>query len=95
MATYLILSKLCAHAVKEPAELRQLAETVARKIKEQCPNIRWKDSYALMGSFDVVDLVEADNPSDVERAAMIIRCHGHATTETMPATPWRDFLAGL
>ena len=95
MATYVILSKLCARAVDDPAELSQLAETVSQKIKSDCPKVRWKDSYALMGGYDVVDIVEADSPADVEKAAMIIRCSGHATTETMHATPWKEFLASL
>ncbi len=90
----MILSKL-SPAMRDPSELRELAETVSHKIKAQCPNVRWKDSYALMGSFDVVDVVEADSPADVEKAAMIIRCYGHATTETLHATPWKEFLASL
>ena len=95
MATYVILSKLCPHAVNDPGELRQVAETVSQKIKAECPNVRWKDSYALMGRYDVADIVEADSPADVEKAAMIIRCYGHATTETMLATPWKEFLASV
>ena len=94
MATYVILSKL-SPTMRDPSELRELAETVSQKIKAQCPNVRWKDSYAVMGRFDVVDIVDADSPADVEKAAMIIRAYGHATTETMHATPWKDFLAGL
>jgi len=39
MATYVILSKLCARAVEAPAELRQLAETVSQKIKAECPTM--------------------------------------------------------
>ena len=94
MATYVILSKL-SPTMRDPSELNQLAETVSEKIRAECPNVRWKDSYAVMGRFDVVDIVDADSPADVEKAAMIIRAYGHATTETMLATPWKDFLAGL
>ena len=92
MATYVILSKLCARAVNEPGELRKVAETVAQEIKAECPKVRWKDSYAVMGRFDVVDIVEADNPADLSKAAMIIRAYGHSVTETMPAFPWQEFL---
>ena len=95
MATYVILSKLSSEAIGSPGELRQLAETVSQKIKAECPGVRWKDCYAVMGRFDAVDIVEADSPADVAKAAMIIRCHGHATTETMHATPWEEFLASL
>jgi uncharacterized protein with GYD domain len=95
MATYVILSKLSPQAGEDPGQLRQVAETVAQKIKAECPKVRWQDSYAVMGRFDVVDVVEANDAADVEKAAMIIRAYGHATTETMHATPWKEFLAGL
>ena len=65
MATYIILSELAPEAMRDPADFRELAETVAAKIKEKCPNVRWKASYALMGRFDVIDIVEADNPHTV------------------------------
>ncbi len=95
MATYIILSTLSPDAMKEPGEFRKLAEAVSGKIKAQCPKVRWKDSYAVMGRFDVVDIVEADTPAEVEKAAMLIRCHGHAATETLHATPWQSFLASM
>ena len=95
MATYIIFSKLSAEGMSDPGELRQLAETVSKKIKEACPGVQWKESYAVMGRFDVVDIVEADSPAEVEKAAMLIRAYGHASTETMHATPWKNFLAGL
>ena len=95
MATYVILSKLNADAMKDPSDFKKLAESVTTRIKEKCPGVVWKDSYAVMGRFDVVDIVEANDPVEVERAAMIIRCYGHAVTETMHATPWKTFLNKL
>jgi uncharacterized protein with GYD domain len=95
MATYVILSKLAANAMEDPSQFRKLAENVSKRIKEQCPRVRWKDSYALMGRFDVIDIVESDNLAEVEKAAMLIRCYGHATTETMPGTPWKEFIGGM
>ncbi len=95
MATYVILSELAPEAMRDPKDFKKLAETVKSKIKEHCPKVHWKESYALMGRFDVIDVVEADNPADVERAAMIIRSYGHATTETLHATPWSTFLESM
>jgi len=43
----------------------------------------------------VVDIVEAADPKELERAAMIIRAYGHAATETLPTTPWKEFLGTL
>jgi uncharacterized protein with GYD domain len=95
MATYIILSRLSPEAFDDPKDFRKLAEKVSKEIKSQCPGIVWKDSYATLGRFDVVDVVEAADPKEVEKAAMIIRAYGHATTETMSATPWKEFLATL
>jgi uncharacterized protein with GYD domain len=95
MATYVILSRFSPEAFREPKEFKKLAATVSSKIKSECPGVRWKDSFATLGRFDVVDVVEADDPKQIEKAAMIIRAHGHSTTETLLATPWKEFLAAL
>lgn len=95
MATYVILSKIGEGAFREPEDFVNVARTVADKIKSACPSVTWKDSYATTGRFDVVDVVEAPDVASVERAAMIIRSYGHASTETMLATPWDEFLGGL
>ena len=92
MTTYVILSRFSADAFGDPKEFRQLAEKVSEKIKNECPDIIWKDSYALMGRFDVIDIVESDSPELVEKAAMIIRAYGHSITETLVGTPWKEFL---
>jgi len=68
---------------------------VSETIQRQCPGVTWKDSYATLGRFDVVDFVEAATPEEVEKAAMIIRCYGHSSTETLVATPWKDFITTL
>ncbi len=95
MATYVILSRFSPEAFREPNDFTKLAEAVASKIKSECPGVRWKDSFATLGRFDVVDVVGADDPKQIEKAAMIIRAYGHSTTETLVATPWREFLAAL
>lgn len=95
MATYVILSRFSPDAFRDPKEFKKLAEEVSAKIKSECSGIKWKDSYATLGRFDVVDIVEAKDPKQIEKAAMIIRALGHSTTETLEATPWNEFLKAL
>jgi uncharacterized protein with GYD domain len=95
MATYVILSRLSPDAFKDPKELKQLAATVAEKIKAECPAVTWKDSYLTLGRFDVVDIVESDDLKQLERAALIIRACGHTSTETLQGTAWDEFIATL
>ena len=95
MATYIILSRVSPEAFRTSKDLKQAAETVLAKLKSECPGVIWKDSYATMGRYDFIDTVVSDDPKKVEKAAMIIRAYGHSTTETLPATLWKDFLEML
>jgi len=92
MATYIILSQISPQAFSDPFEFKKIAEKVAAKIKSKCPAVVWKQSYSTMGRFDVVDIVESNDPKQIAQAAMIIRAYGHSTTETLSALPWHEFL---
>lgn len=95
MAIYIILSRFSPEAFRDPGEFKKLADAVSERIRNECPGVFWKDSFATFGRFDVVDVVEAEDPKQMEKAAMIIRAYGHSTTETLVATPWKEFLAML
>ena len=82
-------------AIKDPKDFKGLAENVSKTIKQECPGVTWKESFATLGRFDVVDIVEAADAREVEKAAMIIRAKGRSSTETLVATPWKEFLAAL
>jgi uncharacterized protein with GYD domain len=92
MTTYIILSRVSPEAFSDPYEFKKIAENVASKIRLECPDVRWKESYAVNGRFDVIDLIESDDPKQVTKATLIIRAYGHSTTETLEATPWEDFI---
>ena len=89
------ISRFSPEAFKDPKEFRELASEVSKRIRNECPGIKWKDSFATLGRFDVVDIIETDNPNEIEKAAMIIRGYGHSTTETLMGTPWDQFLESL
>lgn len=72
MTTYIILSRFSPEAFGDPKNFRDLAAAVSEKIKRLCPDVNWKGSFATLGRFDVVDIVEADDPKQMEKAAMII-----------------------
>jgi uncharacterized protein with GYD domain len=95
MQTYVILSTFSPRAFDQPADFKHLAERVSNRIKEECPGVTWKSSYATLGRFDVVDVVESESVEQVQKAAMIIHAMGRSNTETMTATPWKSFLDNL
>jgi len=93
MATYIILSRIGHEAFMK--DFKKIAAEVSGRIRKECPGVHWHGSYATLGQYDVVDIVEAESPDDIARVAAIIRGSGYTRTETMPATPWKEFLAKL
>jgi len=80
-------------AFRDTADFKQVVASVMDRIKSECPGIVFKDSYATLGRFDYVDIIEAEDKRQLERAIMIMRALGQSETETLPATPFREFLA--
>ncbi len=95
MATYIILSRISPDALSKPKDFKAMAGKVSARIKQECPDVTWRESYVVLGRFDVVDIVDSNDPRQVERAVMIIRSEGHSWTETMLGRPWKDFLQEL
>lgn len=92
MQTYIILTKFAPGAFATPIAFKKASVELTKKLKHDCPGVHWKASYATLGRYDVIDVVAADNPEDVHRAAMLINTQAHASTETMLATPWHEYL---
>ena len=95
MEVNVILSKINPGAFTNSKEFKRAAEEVAKTIKRDCPNIVWKDSYALLGDYDVIDVVEAQNKAEIMKAVEIIRAIGKAHTQTFSAIPWREHIDSL
>ena len=95
MTTYIILSRVGPEAFKDPPDFKKREVKLEQAIKKECPRIKWKASYATLGRFDVVDIVEAEDHHQVAVATLIIRGLGNTTTETMQPTPWSEFLGEL
>ncbi len=95
MDVYVILSKINPGAFTNSIEFKQAAEKVANTIKRDCPGIKWRDSYALLGDYDVIDIVETPSRTELMKAVEIIRSIGKASTQTFSAIPWLEHVENL
>ncbi len=59
-----MVSRLSPEAFRDPKDFKKLADDVSARIKKECPEIKWLHSFATLGRFDVVDIVESP---DVKR----------------------------
>ena len=71
--------------------LTKVSPEVKKKVAQHCPRVKWLASYALLGPYDYLDVVEAPDNLTPSKLAAVVRSFGHATTETWSAIPWAQF----
>jgi uncharacterized protein with GYD domain len=91
MVTYVMLTRLTPETVKSPADLKDLEQTVADRVRKDCPQVKWLANYAILGPYDYLDIFEAPDEETAAKVVMIVRSFGHASTETWTALPWERF----
>jgi uncharacterized protein with GYD domain len=91
MPTFIMLTRLNADAVRSPRDLEQLERDAMKRVREECPDVKWLSSYAVLGPCDYLDVFIADDIETAARVSALIRTFGHAQTEIWTATEWDRF----
>ena len=56
MPTFIMLTRLNPDAVRSPQGLEQLERDAMKRVREECPNVEWLNSYAVLGPCDYLHL---------------------------------------
>lgn len=91
MSTFIMLTRLTHGALSSPSSLENLERDVKTRIQEDCPEVEWLSSYAVLGPCDYLDIFQAPDIETATKVATIIRTFGHAETEIWGATEWDTF----
>ncbi len=91
MPTFVMLTRLNPNAVRSPKELEKLERDAMKRVREECPNVEWLNSYAILGPCDYLDLFTASDIDTAAKVSTLIRTFGHAQTEVWAATEWDHF----
>lgn len=92
MATFIMLTRLSHQALHSPGSLESLSHEVMERIRKDCPDVEWKQSYVVLGPADYLDIFTAPDIEAAMKVAAVIRTFGHATTEVWGATEWDRFV---
>ncbi len=95
MATYVLLTRLAPGALHQPRSFETLERHVAEQVRSHCPQVRWLASYALLGPWDYLDLLDAPDLASAAQVSALVRSHGQAHTELWPAMEWPAFQQAL
>lgn len=91
MQTFIMLTRLSPDAVRSPQALEQLEQKAMERVRKDCPDVQWLESYAILGPCDYLDIFRAKDVEAASRVSTLIRTVGHARTEIWPATEWKRF----
>lgn len=91
MKTFILLTQLSPDALHQPRSFETLERHVAERVRAHCPQVKWVANYALLGPWDYLDIIEAPDMADALRVSVLVRSHGHATTEVWSAMGWERF----
>ena len=91
MTTFILLSKISPLAIDQTAELAEMDVIFEDELAAELPQVRRIASYALLGSYDFMHIIEAPDELMATKAALLVNRFGSAATQTLTAIPFEEF----
>ena len=92
MQTFILMTKLSQEISKMMKSRPRLGREWLEQVKEKCPEVKFISHYALLGTYDFMDIYEAPNEESAAKVSMISLSLGAITAESWTAIPYHRFL---
>lgn len=93
MATYILLGTLTDEGAEKLRQHPEWIDEVREDLEKT--GVRVIAQYAVLGPYDIVNIVEAPDNRSVVRVSTQLTMRGSLKITTLPALPLEDFLATL
>jgi uncharacterized protein with GYD domain len=88
MPTYVLMTKLG----QEEGSRRLRGKAWKKKVENLVPGIKWQAHFALLGTYDFMDIYDAPNDAAAFKVSMLSRAEGASRAESWPAMRYEAFL---
>lgn len=92
MKTFILLTKLSPESSKQIKERAKLGRQWLNQVKKKCPEVKFIQHYALLGSYDFLDIYEAPDEETAAKVSMISLSNGAFESQSLIAIPYKNFL---
>jgi uncharacterized protein with GYD domain len=92
MKTYILMTKLSPEVSKKMKERAKIGRYWLDQVKEKCPDVRFTAHFALLGSYDFMDIYEAPDDDVAAKVSLISMENGAFEAQSMSAIPYKRFL---
>jgi len=93
MSKYIIISRLTDEGGKTLKKNASRIKEVNKELKNM--GVKVLEQYAVLGNFDFLNIVEAENETVVAKAVIEMASRGTIRTETYTAMPIDEFIKSL
>jgi uncharacterized protein with GYD domain len=92
MGIYIVLSKLTDEGAKTLKERPERLNEVNEELEKM--GVRVKEQYLVLGEYDFVNIVEAEDNTSLAKAMIELASRGSIRTMTLAAIPVDEFIRG-
>lgn len=92
MKTYVLLTKLSPEVATKLKDRAKIGTSWMDQVKKSCPDVKFISHYALLGSYDFLDIYEAPDEEVAAKVSMISRANGAVEAQSLTAIPYKRFL---
>jgi uncharacterized protein with GYD domain len=91
MTKFVLLSKVAPAAIDQTSRLSDMDEIFSHELNHRLPEVKRIASYALLGNFDFMHIIEAPDELAAAKVALLVNHFGAAATQTLTAIPFEEF----
>ena len=92
MQTYILMTKLSPEISQKVKDREKMGRTWLEHVHEKCPKVKFIAHYALLGTYDFMDIFEAPDAETAAKVSLISQKYGAFQAESWTAIPYKHFL---